>query len=105
MRKSRSEGKISNFEELKTFILQERVLNRFGLQKIGVFGSFARGESSYQDIDFFIDEVLPYKQLIALNHFLEKQLKTKIDLMEQRFAEPLILYHALKEMKYVASES
>lgn len=36
---------VTNFNELKTFISEEGILKSFGMKRIGIYGSFARGES------------------------------------------------------------
>ncbi|WP_461133617.1 nucleotidyltransferase family protein [Spirosoma lituiforme] len=75
------------------------MFDRFGLTRIGVFGSFVRGEF-YQDIDLLIDDKIPYKQLIALRDALQADLQVPIDLMLQEYAEPIILHRALADVRY-----
>lgn len=90
---------VNSFQSFQTYLQQEKIFDQFGLSRIGVFGSFARGEA-YQDIDIMLDETIPYLQLIALRDKLQHDLQMPIDVMLKQYAEPIILYRALKDMKY-----
>lgn len=90
---------VNSFQSFQTYLQQEKIFDQFGLSRIGVFGSFARGEP-YQDIDIMLDETIPYLQLIALRDKLQHDLQMPIDVMLKQYAEPIILYRALKDMKY-----
>lgn len=71
---------VTDFDSLEQYLREKQIFDRFGLHQIGVFGSFARGES-YQDIDLLIDETIPYQQLISLKNVLQQDLQLPIDLM------------------------
>lgn len=90
---------VNSFQSFQTYLQQEKIFDQFGLSRIGVFGSFARGEA-YQDIDIMLDETIPYLQLIALRDKLQYDLQMPVDVMLKQYAEPIILYRALKDMKY-----
>lgn len=90
---------VNDFQSLQTYFRKQQVFNRFGLTRIGVFGSFVRGES-FRDIDLLIDEEIPYKQLIALRDTLQSDLKIPIDVMLKDYAEPIILHRALADIRY-----
>lgn len=90
---------VNDFQSLQTYLRERHVFDRFGLTRIGVFGSFVRGES-YRDIDLLIDEAIPYKQLIALRDTLQTDLNIPIDLMLKNYAEPIILQRALADVRY-----
>ncbi|GAB2541004.1 nucleotidyltransferase family protein [Spirosoma aerophilum] len=90
---------VNDFQSLQTYLRERQVFDRFGLTRIGVFGSFVRGES-YRDIDLLIDEKIPYKQLIALRDTLQNELNIPIDLMVKDYAEPIILHRALTDIRY-----
>jgi predicted nucleotidyltransferase len=71
------------------------------LDKIGIFGSFSRGEKA-NDIDFYIDmENYSVKNLINLKKDLEIITQKEVDIMLKKYANPIILYRAQKDMKYV----
>ena len=86
---------------LEKAIKNENILEKYNLKKIGVFGSFARGEKS-NDIDFYIDaEDYNIKNLINLKNDLEKITEKEVDIMLKKYANPIILHRAEKDMKYV----
>lgn len=65
---------------------QKSQIERFGVVKLVLFGSFARDEQSESsDIDFLV-EFSPnrgnYADFIKLKHFLEDTFNTRIDVVE-----------------------
>lgn len=95
--------KISNFQALQTYLREQDIFGRFGLSRIGVFGSFARGED-FQDLDLLIEDDIPYLKLIALRDVLQSDLTIPVDLMIRRYAEPIILRSALKDIQYAITD-
>ncbi|MDR3243519.1 MAG: nucleotidyltransferase domain-containing protein [Elusimicrobiota bacterium] len=91
---------INNFEALDKVIKDNKILEKYKLDKIGVFGSFARGEAS-NDIDFYIEKTIATDKLINLKSDLEKISEKNIDIMLKQYANPIILHRAKKDMKYV----
>ena len=93
---------ISNINELLQVFREKEVFQAYGLKRIGVFGSFARGEH-FNDIDLYIDEDIEFAKLLQLKRMLEKETGLPVDIMQKQFAEPVILYRALKDMQYAAA--
>ena len=92
---------IESLNALEKALRDENLLKKYNLEKIGIFGSFARGEKA-NDIDFYIDsENYNINNLLKLKHDLEKITKKEIDIMVRKYANPIILYNAKKDMKYV----
>ena len=92
---------IDTINALERAIKNENLLKKYDLDKIGVFGSFARGEKA-NDIDFYIDlDNYNIKNLINLKKDLEKITEKEVDIMLKKYANPIILYRAEKDMKYV----
>jgi predicted nucleotidyltransferase len=92
---------INTINALEKAIKDENLLEKHNLERIGIFGSFVRGEKA-NDIDFYIDsENYNIKNLIGLKHDLEKITEKEIDIMIKKYANPIILYRAEKDMKYV----
>lgn len=87
-------------QELETTLRKEKIFEEFGLTRLGLFGSLARGEK-YQDIDILLEQNMDYKLRDKLKDKLQIILKTKIDLVPQKFADPIIVYRAQKDLKYV----
>lgn len=77
---------------------------RFGVERIGVFGSFVRGEQNDDsDIDIAVEifgDNLSEKYFGAL-HFIEDNLGRKIDLGLVSSIRPEILPYVLREIEYV----
>jgi predicted nucleotidyltransferase len=92
---------IETLNALEKVIKDENLLKKYNLDKIGVFGSFARGENA-KDIDFYIDiENYNVKNLINLKNDLENITQKEVDIMLKKYANPIILFRAQKDMKYV----
>ena len=92
---------IETINALEKAIKNEHLLEKYNLEKIGVFGSFARGEKA-NDIDFYIDsDNYHVKNLINLKKDLEEITEKEVDIMLKKYANPIILYRAEKDMKYV----
>ena len=91
---------IDTIDALKKVIKNEKLLEKYSLEKIGVFGSFARGENA-NDIDLYIDsDNCNLKKMLNLKNDIEKISNKKIDIMLKKYANPIILYYALKDMIY-----
>lgn len=90
---------VRQLNDLFLLFRNQKIFERYGLKRIGVFGSFARGEQ-FQDIDLFIEDEIDYKKIIELKALLERSAGVRVDIMEKKSAEPLVLYRALKDMKY-----
>ena len=86
---------------LEKVIKEKNILKKHDLERIGIFGSLARGEEA-NDIDFYIDEEnFALCHLKELKDDLEEITEKKVDIMLKKYANPIILYRAQKDMKYV----
>ena len=94
--------KINDFQTLQVYFREYNIFGRFGLSRIGVFGSFARGEN-FRDLDLLIEDDIPYTKLIALREALQTDLVIPVDLMIRRYAEPIILRSALRDIRYAVN--
>ena len=80
------------------------IIKRFGVKRIGLFGSYSRGQPcSTSDIDFLV-EFEPgkktYKNFIGLANFLENLFESKVDLITKNSLSPYLKPYILKEVKY-----
>ncbi|MDR2592776.1 MAG: nucleotidyltransferase domain-containing protein [Chitinispirillales bacterium] len=92
---------IETINALEEAMKHENLLKKHHLERIGVFGSFARGEEA-NDIDFYVDsEDYDFKNLLNLKNDLEKITSKEVDIMLKKYANPIILHRAEKDMKYV----
>jgi hypothetical protein len=72
---------------------KEEITQLYGVTRLGLFGSFARGEASEaSDIDIAI-ELVPAKKTLsnffAFRRYLEKELGRKVDLGIESALKPL----------------
>jgi len=77
---------------------------KFGLKRIGVFGSFARGEQRKKsDVDILVEfhEIVGIFEFIDVKLHLEKLLGRKVDLVTKKALKPYIKDRILKEVIYV----
>jgi uncharacterized protein len=81
---------------------EQHVLEKYGFNYIGVFGSFARNEP-FKDIDILIEEEVDIQKIIQFKEEVERLFGVKVDVMIRRFAEPIVLKYALKDVKYVTA--
>jgi len=93
---------MTTINALEKVIKNEKLLEKYNLEKIGVFGSFARGEDS-NDIDFYIDlDNYNLNRMLELRNELAAITGKEVDIMLKKYANPIILYRAIKDMKYVS---
>ena len=92
-------------KEIVKFILQENLKKKYHLEKLGLFGSFARGEEKKDsDIDIVIefDNVKNVQELKqGLKNILEKKFKRQVDIARERYLKSYIKTQILSEAVYV----
>jgi len=92
--------KNNQIAELEDTLIRNNIFEKFNLNRVGVFGSAARGEPS-NDIDILIEDNVNYRSLAALRDELQSLLNKRIDIVIARYANPIILHRAMKEIVYV----
>lgn len=95
-----------NIDEIKKLIGQERIAltNTYNVEKLGVFGSVARGENNVgSDIDILVKLAKPIGmfKFIALENYLSELLGKKVDLVTDKALKPVIKEGVLQEVVYV----
>jgi len=93
---------VKNMDDLFLLLRQKNFFKEFGIKRVGVFGSMARGEQ-FHDIDLYIEEEMGLQQAFQLKKRLEAASGMTVDIMLKQYAEPVILYRALKDMKYASA--
>ena len=77
----------------------------FGVESLGLFGSFARNVATYEsDIDLLVEFKASYKtfnNFMNLSFFLEDILGRKVDLVTIDSLSPYISQNILQEVEYV----
>ncbi len=89
----------------KLELLKPELKDRYQVETIGFFGSYARGEQNKKsDVDILIEFSQPnnidFFDFIELEEFLTKKLGIKVDLVTQNALQPLIKDQILKETIY-----
>lgn len=77
---------------------------KYHVKKLGIFGSFARGEQNPEsDIDMIVEFESPvgFFEFIRLENYLSETLGAKVDLVTERALKPSIKESVLKETVYV----
>ncbi|NMC74499.1 MAG: nucleotidyltransferase family protein [Geobacteraceae bacterium] len=92
-------------EEILAFLREHKpeMEERFGVIRIGLFGSYVRGEAREDsDIDFSIELTSNSADTyFGLLHYLEDSFQKRIDLGLESSFKPLIKPYIMKEIIYV----
>ncbi len=90
-------------QSLKTiieYLESSTIFHTYNLESIGIFGSVARGEDA-NDLDLLIDaDPRDFKKWIAFKKKVETDLTIRVDIMFEKYADPIILYRAKKDLIY-----
>lgn len=94
-------------EEVFTLLRQNGAqLRRFGVRRVSVFGSFARGEPNDEsDVDILVELEPDRKSLnnfLDLAEFLEELFGRKVDLVTPESLNPRFGHHILNEAEHAA---
>ncbi|MBI5026649.1 MAG: nucleotidyltransferase family protein [Nitrospirae bacterium] len=80
-------------------------IERFGVKRIGLFGSFVKGKQKKgSDVDLLVEFIRGkknFKNFIYLAFFLEDLLHRKVELITHESMSPYLKPYILKEIKYV----
>ena len=92
--------------EIKTKIKNAEpfLKDKFRVKKIGIFGSYSRGEQrKSSDIDILVDyyEDPSLFEFFDLEYYLEDILENKVDLVMENSLKPYIGEHILNEVIYI----
>lgn len=85
---------------------KEEFSQKFGVTKLGLFGSYARNEAkSDSDIDILIelkkDTTDIYEKKTNLRRTIEEFFHKKVDIAREKYLKPLAREEILKEVKFV----
>lgn len=87
---------ISSIEDIVSYLKSNKSFfyERFGVTRMGIFGSFAREDQTFSsDIDMVVEIEKNRKNIhsfLQLKRFLEKELARKIDLGFEHSLKPVI---------------
>jgi len=90
-------------------ITYQEKIKKYGVRKLGLFGSFVRSEQNPEsDIDLLVEfeqDKKTFDNFIHLNFFLEEVLSRRVELITTDSLSPYIGPHILKEVEYVTFSS
>ena len=98
---------ISSKEEIVAYLKSNKsfLYDKFGVTRIGIFGSFVRGEQTRSsDIDIIVEIEKGRKNIhifLQLKRFLEKELEKKIDLGFEHSLKPIVRDKIKEQIIYV----
>jgi len=91
-----------DIEEIKRKILP--ILQRYGVKRVGLFGSFVRGQMTPDsDIDILveIEKDISLLDFVGLKLEIEEVLNRKVDLVEYNTIKPLLRERILSEQEII----
>jgi len=80
------------------------IMKPYKPKKIGIFGSFARGENSENsdlDILYQFEEPISLFQKFKIQEILENKLKFNIDFVSEKYLHPFLKESILKDLKII----
>lgn len=84
---------------------QKETLRTFGLKRVGIFGSVARGQDKpASDIDLLLDfdpKMKTYKNFFSASSYLENLLKYPVDTVTPQALSPYIAPRVYQDITYV----
>ncbi len=88
------------------FINNKYLIKKYGVTRIGLFGSFVRNDQKEKsDIDLLVEfdpEKKNYDNFIGLTYFIEDTTNRKVDVITPESLSPYIGPHILNEVEYYA---
>lgn len=95
-----------NKDEIIAFLKahKEEMRQRYGVKKIGLFGSYVRGEAkedSDVDIAVEMDELHIFRKFFALEQYLKNHLRKNVDIGIESSIKPIAKKRILEEIVYV----
>jgi hypothetical protein len=95
-------------EEVKAILKEHKaeVIQKYRVREIGIFGSFVRGEQKRRsDVDILVEfdprNIPGLLKLIEMEVYLEKLLRTKVDVVIKSGIRPEFKKGILKEVVYI----
>ncbi|MDR3266836.1 MAG: nucleotidyltransferase domain-containing protein [Tannerella sp.] len=91
---------MQNVLSFQRYLRNNQIFSQYNLNRIGVFGSFARDDANANDIDILIEDDIDPDKLIELKTLLESSFHKKVDMVIKKYANPIVLYRAQKDLLY-----
>ena len=92
-------------EDIKRVLVKnKRILKKYKVTKIGIFGSFATGKTKKRsDVDLLVEfeDMIDLFDFVHLNDEIQQILKSRVDLVTPDTIKPYIKPNILKEVEWV----
>lgn len=102
-------GKLNKDKIYQALLQHKKALEQYGVERIGLFGSFVLGENTDEsDIDFLVDFAKGKKtltNLVQLGDYLEELFGRKVDIVTPEGLSPHIGPYILNEVQYAPRTS
>jgi hypothetical protein len=88
----------------KVLIKNKRILKKYKVNKIGIFGSFATGKTKKKsDVDLLVEfeDMIDLFDFVHLNDEIQQILKNRVDLVTPDTIKSYIKAKILKEVEWV----
>ena len=92
---------MNTYDEVISFISDNNLQLKYHLERIGLFGSILNKDNP-QDIDVLIESYSDHKDLIKFQDELENATGKSVDLVIEKYASPIILHRAKRNITYVS---
>lgn len=101
------ESSVGTKEDILRFIRENRwKIQSLGVRRIGLFGSFVRGEQRPEsDVDLLVDFepfLKTFDHFTELSFFLEEALQRRVELVTPESLSPHLKPHILAEVEYAS---
>lgn len=93
---------MSKQDIFKKILKNKRMVKKFGVKKIGLFGSYLRGDfNKKSDLDLLVEfRKKTFDNYMGLKFFLEDAFDLKVDLVTKESLKPRLKPLILKEVEY-----
>ena len=91
---------MKKLDEIISIFKKRNLLKKYRLNNAGIFGSILYTDQA-NDIDILISDFSDYKDLIGLKTELEEATEKSADIVISKYASPIILRRAKKDIRYV----
>jgi predicted nucleotidyltransferase len=97
---------MKTIKEIEKIILshKEKIIDKYNVKSIGVFGSYVRGEErNKSDIDILVEfnKTTGFFDFLDLENYLKDLLEVQVDLVMKSALKPGIGEYILKEVIYL----
>lgn len=92
---------MNTYDEVISFISDNNLQQKYHLERIGLFGSILDKDNP-NDIDILIENYTDHIDLIKFQDELESATGKSVDLVIEKYASPIILYRAKRNITYVS---